>query len=564
MKINFEIRATITNFAQIERKRATMKVKIRSFKDTDTSLLGLVEQSLKQNWDQPAYSDYGTDNNYTFGDVAKNVARLHAIFKKIGIQPGDKIALCDKNSSHWAISFIAILSYGTVVVPILSDFHTDQILNIYKHSESRLMICSLKTAKSTGIKDVMDIEDLTLINSDMNYAIEEFKDLKPENVNFFREDPEGLALISYTSGSTGRSKGVMLPYRSIWSNVIFADEVLGLPKHCRTMAILPMAHMYGFAFDFIYEFCIGAHVHYLTKTPSPAVVIKAFGEIKPAIVIAVPLIIEKIVTGKVFPILRTAKMKALTKLPVVRNIIYNKIRQQLVEAFGGAFYEVIIGGAAFSKEVEDFLAKINFPYTVGYGMTECGPIIGYEDWHDFAKGSCGKPAPRMTVKIDSKNPETTPGEIITKGTNVMLGYYKNPEETAEAIDSDGWLHTGDLGTMDKDGNIFIRGRKKTMLLGANGQNIYPEEIEDIILSNSIFDECIVVQRGEKLVALAYVSDDSLKKLGMNREQLSNNLDAYKKEVNIVLPKFANIIGFELQEQEFEKTPKRSIRRYIYK
>lgn len=541
-----------------------MKVKIRSFNENDTSLLGLFEKTLKQNWNFPAYTDYGTEKAYTYGDVAKQIARLHAIYKKIGIQPGDKIALCDKNSSHWAISFISVITYGTVVVPILSDFHTDQILNIYKHSDARLMICSLKTAKDTGIKDVLDIEDLTLINSDINFPIEDFKDIKPEDVNYFREDPDGLALISYTSGSTGRSKGVMLPYRSIWSNVIFADEVLGLPAHCRTMAILPMAHMYGFAFDFMYEFCIGCHVHYLTKTPSPAIIIKAFGEIKPAIVIAVPLIIEKVVTGKVFPIIRKPKMRALLKMPVVNSIIYNKIRQQLVDAFGGEFYEVIVGGAAFSKEVEDFLAKIKFPYTVGYGMTECGPIIGYEDWQHFAKYSCGKAAPRMTVKIDSPDPEHTPGEIITKGTNVMLGYYKNPEETAEAIDEDGWLHTGDLGTLDKEGNIFIRGRKKTMLLGANGQNVYPEEIEDIILSNTIFDECVVVQRGEKLVALVYISDDSLKANELTRETMTANLDQYKKEINVALPKFANITAFEVQEQEFEKTPKRSIRRYLYK
>ena len=547
-----------------KKNEQSMKVMIRSFKDTDTSLLELVERSLKQNWKKPAYSDYGIDINYTFGDVAKEVARLHAIFKKIGIQPGDKIALCDKNSSHWAISFIAILTYGGVVVPILADFHTDQILNIYHHSDSRLMICNMKTAKATGVKDVMDIDDLTLINSDINYKIEEFKGLKPEDIQYFREDPEGLVLISYTSGSTGRSKGVMLPYRSIWSNVMFADEVLGLPNGSRTMAILPMAHMYGFAFDFIYEFCIGCHVHFLTKIPSPQVVIKAFGDVKPAIVIAVPLIIEKIVTGKVFPVLRTPRMRALMKIPFAKTFIYKKICDQLVDAFGGEFYEVIIGGAAFSKEVEDFLAKIHFPYMVGYGMTECGPILGYEDWHKFKKYSCGKAAPRMTIKIDSKDPVNIPGEIIAKGTNVMLGYYKNPEETEEAIDKDGWLHTGDLGTLDKDGNIFIRGRKKTMLLGANGQNIYPEEIEDIILSNTIFEECVVVQRGEKLVALSYISDETLKKHSMTRDHLTNSLDQYKKKVNTLLPKFANITGFEVQEEEFEKTPKRSIRRYIYK
>lgn len=541
-----------------------MEVKIQSFSSADSSLLELLERSLKQNWSHPAYTDYGTDKAYTYGDVAKEVYRLHAIFKRIGIQPGDKIALCDKNSSHWAISFIAAITYGAVVVPILSDFHSDQILNIYRHSDARLMVCNLKTAKDTGIKDVMDIEDLTLINSDQNCPIEDYKTLRPEDIHFFREDPDALALISYTSGSTGRSKGVMLPYRSIWSNIIFADEKLGLPKHCRTMAILPMAHMYGFAFDFMYEFSIGCHVHFLTKTPSPAIIIKAFGEIKPAIVIAVPLVIEKVVTGKVFPIIRKPKMRALLKLPLVSTIIYKKIRQQLINAFGGEFYEVIVGGAAFSKEVEEFLAKIKFPYTVGYGMTECGPIIGYEDWQEFAKYSCGKSAPRMKVKIDSTNPQSIPGEILTKGTNVMLGYYKNPEETAEAIDKDGWLHTGDLGTMDKYGNIFIRGRKKTMLLGANGQNVYPEEIEDIILSNTIFDECVVVQRGEKLVALVYISEENLRNNELDRTTMMNNLEQYKREVNIALPKFANITAFEVQATEFEKTPKRSIRRYLYK
>lgn len=541
-----------------------MKVKIRSFNDTDTSLLDIAERSIKNNWNQYAYTDYGTDNTYTYGDVAKEIARLHALYKKIGVQPGEKIALCDKNSSHWAISFISVLTYGATAVPILADFHIEQIQNIYKHSESRLLICSMKTAKATGIKDVLDIEDLKLINSDIDINIEDFRNLTPEDIHYFREDPEGVALISYTSGSTGRSKGVMLPYRSIWSNVIFADEVLGLPNGCNTMAILPMAHMYGFAFDFIYEFSIGCHVHYLTKTPSPAILIKAFNEVKPAIVIAVPLVIEKIVTGKVFPILKTPKMRALVKMPIIRNIVYNKIRQQLTNAFGGEFYEVIIGGAAFSKEVEGFLAKIKFPYTVGYGMTECGPILGYEDWNNFKKGSCGKAAPRMTLKIDSEDPEHKAGEILARGTNVMLGYYKNPEETAEAIDADGWLHTGDLGTIDKEGNIFIRGRKKTMLLGANGQNIYPEEIEDVILSQTIFEECVVVQRGEKLVALVYISDEALAKHHLDRHSLDKNLDEYKKQANAALPKFANIIGFEVQDQEFEKTPKRSIRRYLYK
>lgn len=513
----------------------------------------------------PAYSDYGTDTNYTFGDVANDIARLHTLYANLGIGKGDKIALCEKNSTHWAVAFLSIITYGAVAVPILADFNVEQITNIYLHSESKLLISG---RNSFGIKETLNIVDWKFFDNDKDYsdvyAAMQAVSITKDDVKYEREDGEDLAVLSYTSGSTGRSKGVMLPYRSMWSNVIFADEVLGLPNGSKTMAILPMAHMYGFAFDYMYEFCIGAHVHYLTKTPSPAVVIKAFNEVKPDIVIAVPLIIEKIVTGKVFPVLKKPAMQVLTKIPFVKNIIYKKIKTQLEGAFGGNFYEVIIGGAAFSKEVEEFLHKIKFRYTVGYGMTECGPIICYEDYHKFAKGSCGKPAPRMEVRILSNNPSKEAGEIITRGANVMLGYFKNPEETAEAIDAEGWLHTGDLGTMDKDGNVFIRGRKKTMLLGANGQNIYPEEIEDVILSQGVFDETVVVQRGEKLVALVYISENSLKEKKLTIEEVNTNLNQYRNNFNLTLPKFANISSIELMDEPFEKTPKHSIRRYLYK
>lgn len=538
-----------------------MKVGTKAFTSTDTSIIGMVENSVRNNWNKPAYTDYGTNLTYTYGDVAKRIASLHQLYADLGIKPGDRIALCDKNSSNWAVSFISILTYGAVAVPILSDFNEEQIQNIFKHSEAKLMIGRVGVMKVTPLLSITDwkMQDRKG-RSIYDYDV---SDYTPRDVRYYREHPDGLALLSYTSGSTGRSKGVMLPYRSIWSNVIFADEKLALPVNCKTMALLPMAHMYGFAFDFIYEFCIGCHVHYLTKTPSPAIVIKAFNDVKPAIVIAVPLIIEKIVTGKIFPILRTPKIRTMLKIPFLKNIVYSKIREQLKNAFGGEFYEVIVGGAAFSKDVEEFLAKIKFPYTVGYGMTECGPIICYEDWQKFAKGSCGKTVPRMEIRIDSKDPENIAGEIVTRGTNVMLGYYKNPEETAEAIDKDGWLHTGDLGTMDKEGNVFIRGRKKTMLLGANGQNIYPEEIEDKILSNTYFEECVVVQRGEKLVALVYVSDKELENASLTREFVTQQLDVYRRKVNELLPKFSQLSGFELREHEFEKTPKRSIRRYLY-
>jgi len=539
------------------------KAKIRIFQPTDTSIIGMMENTLKRNWERPCVTNYGTGESYTYGDVAKMIARLHQLFKQLGIEPGSKIALCDKNNAHWGISFFAAFSYGAVVVPILSEFSIEQIQNIYNHSESSLIICGQKYAEGLKAR-ILNMADFSMHDEPLSIDMHAFTDLQPADVHFFRENPDDLALLSYTSGSTGRSKGVMLPYRSIWSNCHFADEVLDFRPGDHTLSILPLAHMYGFAYDFFFAFCIGCHIHFLTKTPSPHIVIKAFGDIKPVVVIVVPLILEKIVQKQIFPILRTRRIRALTAIPILKRVVYRQIRNKLYSALGGNFYECIIGGAAFNKEVEDFLRQIRFPYTVGYGMTECGPIIGYEDWHLFAKGSCGKSAPRMEVKIDSPDPENIPGEILTKGTNTMLGYYKNEQETLETIDETGWLHTGDLGTIDKNGNLFIRGRKKTMLLGANGQNVYPEEIEDAIMTHTLFEESLVVQRGEKLVALVYVSEPALERHGLTHETLLQKLDTYKRQINSYLPAFANISGIEVLEQEFEKTPKRSIRRYLYK
>ena len=539
------------------------KAKTRIFKPTDTSIIGMMENTLKRNWELPCVTNYGTGESYTYGDVAKMIARLHQLFKQLGIEPGNKIALCDKNNAHWGISFFAAFSYGAVVVPILSEFSIEQIQNIYDHSEPSLIICGQKYADGLKAR-ILNMADFSVKDEPLSIDMNAFTNLQPDDVHFFQENPDDLALLSYTSGSTGRSKGVMLPYRSIWSNCHFADEVLDFRPGDNTLSILPLAHMYGFAYDFFFAFCIGCHIHFLTKTPSPHIVIKAFGDIKPVVVIVVPLILEKIVQKQIFPILRTRRIRALTAIPILKQVVYRQIRNKLYSALGGRFYECIIGGAAFNKEVEDFLRQIHFPYTVGYGMTECGPIIGYEDWQEFSKGSCGKVAPRMEVKIDSPDPQETPGEILTRGTNVMLGYYKNEEETLEAIDEEGWLHTGDLGTIDNNGNIFIRGRKKTMLLGANGQNVYPEEIEDVIMTHTLFEESIVVQRGEKLVALVYVSDPALEHHGLTRETLQQHLDTYKRQINSYLPAFANIAGIEVQDQEFEKTPKRSVRRYLYK
>ncbi len=522
----------------------------------------MMENTLKRNWNRPCVTNYGTDESYTYGDVAKMIARLHQLFRQLNIEPGNKIAICDKNNAHWAISFFAAFSYGAVVVPILSEFNIEQIQNIYEHSESSLLICGEKYVKGLKAR-ILNIADFTMHDEPHAIDMTAFTDLQPSQVSYFRESPDGLALLSYTSGSTGRSKGVMLPYRSIWSNCHFADEVLDFKPGDHTLSILPLAHMYGFAYDFFFAFCIGCHIHFLTKTPSPHVVIKAFQDIKPVVVIVVPLILEKIVQKQIFPILRTRHIRALTAIPILKRVVYRQIRNKLYSSLGGNFYECIIGGAAFNKEVEDFLHQIRFPYTVGYGMTECGPIIGYEDKHEFVQGSCGKAAPRMEVKLDSSDPLNKPGEILTRGTNVMLGYYKNEEETLAAIDEEGWLHTGDLGTFDKNGNIFIRGRKKTMLLGANGQNVYPEEIEDVIMTHTIFEESLVVQRGEKLVALVYISAPALEHHGLTPETLQQHLDTYKRQINSYLPAFSNIAGIEVQQQEFEKTPKRSIRRYLY-
>lgn len=538
------------------------KATTRILNPNDSSIISMMESTLKKNWNRPCVTNYGTEVSYTYGDVAKMIARLHQLFRQLGIEPGNKIAICDKNNAHWAISFFAAFSYGAVVVPILPEFSSEQIQNIYNHSESTLFIGGEKYTKELKAR-ILHIADFTMPDHLLGIDMNAFNDLQPDDVHYFREQPDDLALLSYTSGSTGRSKGVMLPYRSIWSNCQFADEVLDFKPGDNTLSILPLAHMYGFAYDFFFAFNIGCHIHFLTKTPSPHVVIKAFQAIKPVVVIVVPLILEKIVQKQIFPILRTRHIRALTAIPILKQVVYRQIRNKLYSSLGGNFYECIIGGAAFNKEVEDFLHQIRFPYTVGYGMTECGPIIGYEDKHLFVQGSCGKAAPRMEVSIDSTDPQNKPGEILTRGTNVMLGYYKNEEETLAAIDEEGWLHTGDLGTVDAEGNIFIRGRKKTMLLGANGQNVYPEEIEDAIATHTIFEESVVVQRGEKLVALVYISDPALEHHGLTRETLQQHLDTYKRHINSYLPAFANISGIEVQEQEFEKTPKRSIRRYLY-
>ena len=541
-----------------------------------TSIIQLVETTIRTHWNRPAFSDHAAGDPFTYAQVAKEIKLLHGYFHQLGLRQGDRIALCDRNSSRWGIAFFAAFTFGAVVVPVLFDFNGEQIVNVLTHSESRLLICSDKTmekiasATEQALPDACTVLNIADIGSDQSpwhtaAAEQHMKpdDMKPEDVRYFTDHPDNLALLSYTSGSTGRSKGVMIPYRAIWSNTLFADEKIGIAEGSRILSLLPMAHMYGFAFEFMYGFCLGGHVTFLTKAPSPSVLLGAFAEVRPDVVIAVPLIIEKIVRNNVFPRLRAFRMRHLLRVPFVRDIIYSKLRQRLIDVFGGRMYEVVVGGAPFSAEVEAFLKRIKFPYTVGYGMTECAPIMCYRDWKTFVKGSCGQAVPRMEVRIVSDDPAVKPGELIARGTNVMLGYYKNDEATAETIDEEGWLHSGDLATMDAEGNVFIRGRLKNMLLGANGQNIYPEEIEDKVTSAALIDECVVVQRGEKLVALVYTSDATLQAHGMSRSDLSGELEAYRRRINSMLPGFCALSQLEMRDEPFEKTPKHNIRRFLY-
>ena len=544
----------------------------------------LIEKSIVSNWEKDALTDF-KGATLQYHDVARKIEKLHIIFESSGVQKGDKFALCGRNSSSWAVAFLATLTYGAVAVPILHEFTADQIHNIVNHSEAKLLFVGdyvatvIDQTKMPHLEGIIYLPDYSLVISrtdKLTYAREHLNELfgkkypkyfRKEHVNYYKEQsPDELALINYTSGTTGFSKGVMVPYRALWSNYDFAMTVLGkiIKKGDNVISILPMAHMYGMAFEFMFEFIFGCHVFYLTRVPSPAIIAAAFAEVKPAIIIAVPLVIEKIIRKKVFPKIQNNRMRLLLNMPVVNKKVNQKICDQVVKAFGGNFYEIIVGGAAFNQEVEQFLKRIGFPYTVGYGATECAPIICYADYHDFAPGSCGKPVVHMEVKIDSPDPENVPGEILARGLNVMLGYYKNEEATAQTLDSEGWYHTGDLGTMDADGNVYIKGRSKNMLLGANGQNIYPEEIEDRLNSMAMVNECVVVQRGEKLVGLVYPDFDEAATMRLNESDLEGIMEQNRQELNSTQPAYCKLAAIEIVKEEFEKTPKKSIKRYLYK
>lgn len=547
----------------------------------EKSFLAFIENSIKKNWDMDALTDYkGATLQYK--DLARKIEKLHILLAESGIQPGDKVALCGRNSSHWGVAFLAILTYGAVAVPILHEFKADNVHNIINHSEARLLFVgdvvweSLNEAAMPNLEGIILMTDFTLQvcrSERLEYAREHLNELfgkkfpknfRKEHVAYRRDEAEELAVINYTSGTTSFSKGVMIPYRALWSNTQFAFEVLNLKAGSRVISILPMAHMYGLAFEFIYEVCAGCHIFFLTRMPSPKIIFQAFAEVKPNIVIAVPLIIEKIIKKNVLPTLETLKMKILLRVPVINDKIKETVREHMVQAFGGNFYEVIVGGAAFNQDVEKLLRSIDFPYTVGYGMTECAPIICYEDWKFFKAGSCGKAAPRMEVKIDSQDPEHIVGEILTRGNNVMLGYYKNPEATAQVIDAEGWLHTGDLGVMDKEGNVFIKGRSKNMLLGPSGQNIYPEEIEEKLSNMPYVCENIVIQQSDnKLVALIYPDFEEAYANGLSQADIEKAMEANRVAVNAELPAYSQIARVKIYPEEFEKTPKKSIKRFLY-
>ena len=546
----------------------------------EQSFIAYIENSIKENWDLDALTDYkGATLQYK--DVARKIEKLHIIFEASGIRKGDKIAVCGRNSSHWGVTFLATLTYGAVIVPILHEFKADNVHNIVNHSEAKLLFVgdqvweNLNESAMPLLEGIFMMTDFTLLvsrNERVTYARDHLneifgkkfpKNFRKEHIDYHKDQPEELAVINYTSGTTSYSKGVMLPYRSLWSNTRFAFEVLPLKAGDKLVCMLPMAHMYGLAFEVLNSVNKGCHVHFLTRTPSPKIIAEAFTTIKPALILAVPLIIEKIIKNKVFPELEKPLIKLLLKVPYIDQKVLDTISAKLTASFGGNFGEIVIGGAAINKEVETFLHSIHFRYTVGYGMTECGPLVSYAQWDEFKPGSVGRIVDRMEVRIDSEDPENKVGEILVKGMNVMLGYYKNPEATKAVMMPDGWMRTGDLGTLDKDGFLYIRGRSKTMILGPSGQNIYPEEIEDRLNNMLYVAESLIISQGGKLVALIYPDWEQVDKAGIQHSEIEKLMQTNIDQVNEEMPNYSKITCFKLYQEEFEKTPKRSIKRYLY-
>ncbi|WP_286334196.1 long-chain fatty acid--CoA ligase [Bacteroides caecimuris] len=548
--------------------------------EQEHQFIDYIEQSIIKNWDKDALTDYkGITLQYK--DVARKIAKFHIVLESAGIQPGDKIAVCGRNSAHWAVTFVATITYGAVIVPILHEFKADNIHNIVNHSEAKLLFVGDRVWENLnedampfleGIASLTDFSPLVSRNEKLTYAFEHRnaiygrqypKNFRPEHICYRKDHPEELAIINYTSGTTGYSKGVMLPYRSLWSNVTYCFEMLPVKPGDHIVSMLPMGHVFGMVYDFLYGFSAGAHIYFLTRMPSPKIISQSFSEIKPRVISCVPLIVEKIIKKDILPKVDSTIGKLLLKVPIVNDKIKSLARQAAMEIFGGNFDEIIIGGAPFNAEVEAFLKKIGFPYTVAYGMTECGPIICSSRWETLKLASCGKATNRMEVRIDSPDPETHAGEIVCRGMNMMLGYYKNPEATAQIIDTNGWLHTGDLGTVDEEGYVTVRGRSKNLLLTSSGQNIYPEEIESKLNNMPYVAESLIVLQHEKLVAMIYPDFDDAFAHGLQQTDIQKVMEQNRIELNQQLPSYSQISKIKIHFEEFEKTAKKSIKRFMY-
>lgn len=544
------------------------------------SFIQLVEESIRANWDRDALTDYkGATLQYK--DVARKIEKMHILFEHAGIRKGDKIALCGRNSANWTATFLGVVTYGAVAVPILHEFKADNVHHIVNHSEARMLFVGdqvwemFNEAAMPNLEGIIELKNFDLVVSrseKLTYAREhlneEFRKKYPcrfraEQVSYRREEPEELAVINYTSGTTGYSKGVMLPYRSIISNIVHIDQKVGLKAGDSIVSMLPLGHIFGLVFDFLYGITKGAHLWFLTRMPSPKIIAESFAVIRPRVIACVPLIVEKIFKKNILPKVDNKLGKLLLNLPIISDKIKEQIRQQAMEVFGGNFIEIVIGGAPFNPEVEAFLRKINFPYTIAYGMTECAPLICHSRWDEILYTSCGKTVANMETKVISEDPERIPGELVCRGMNVMLGYYKNESATAQTIDKDGWLHTGDMAIKDADGNIFIKGRCKNMLLTASGQNIYPEEIEARLNNMPYVNESLVILKENKLVALVYPDNEDAFSHGMNKKQLEEALELNRIELNKVLPAYSQITQVKLYPEEFEKTAKKSIKRFLY-
>ena len=546
-----------------------------------TSVNKIYQEAFKKNWDRPAISNYqGITLHYR--DVARRIEKMHIMFEECGLQKGDKVALCSRNQANWAVAFLSTMTYGAVPVPLLHEFKSSNIHHLVNHSEAKILFVDDVIWEGLSETEMPDLHAIIQVNTfkllyarDENIvaAREHLNELfgrkypnafTSNDINYYEDSADELAIINYTSGTSGFSKGVMIPYRAVLSNIEFARTVLpGLDHTKNVVSMLPSAHMYGLMFELLYELSVGAHVHFLSRVPSPKIIMQALADVKPYIIIAVPLVIEKIYKTKVKPILEKEGIRVLMKLPVLKQVVMDKIRTELVNAFGGEFYEVIIGGAAFNKEVEAFFKKIRFPFTVGYGMTECAPIITYDDWSVEKLYSCGKAAPNMEIRIYSNDPVNVPGEIQVKGANVFLGYFKNEEATAEVLTEDGWFRTGDMGVLDSEGSLFIKGRTKCMILGPSGQNIYPEEVETVINSQPYVVDSLVVEDNGGLTALIYPDFAQGAKDGMKQEAFVKYMEDTLPELNKELPNYAKLKKIEVMSEDFERTPKKSIKRYLY-